>query len=244
MANLHSRYIHGNLVFYDGANRQRIVDAIGPGVTVFDALKSPVIPVDDTTGLPTGYTVTVVDGGSDGADAFSIADGKLVIVTNDADNDGSNVQLAGSEAYAVNAATKYVYFGISLKIDEATQSDILAGLCITDTDLLGGMTDGIYFECLDGATAINFVLEKNSTETTSASAVGTLADATDVVLEFVFDGTYVDAWVNGVQQTRLATTNLPNDEWLTPSVHVLTGTTAAATLTINWMRAVMIDGSK
>jgi hypothetical protein len=88
------------------------------------------------------------------------------------------------------------------------------------------------------------VLEKNSTETTSAAAVGTTVNATEIVLEFVFDGSAVDAWVNGVQQTRLATTNLPNDENLTPSIEFETTETAAITCDVNWWRVIQIDGTK
>jgi hypothetical protein len=131
-----------------------------------------------------------------------------------------------------------VYFGINFQVSDATQSDMLVGICITDTTLLGGMTDGVYFECLDGSTDINFVLEKDSTETTSAAAVGTLADATNITLEFFFDGTNIDAYVNGVVQTRLATTNLPDDEQLTPSIAFLAGEAVAKTMTVNWWRSI------
>lgn len=242
MANLHSKRIFGNNVFYD-TTEQRWVDAIGPGAIVFDALKHPFLALDDTTSKPTAYTVTVVDGGGDGGAVYTLNGGAFVLTTDDAEDDGLNVQLNG-EMFAMNASTKRVYFGINFQINDATQSDVLAGLCITDTTLLGGMTDGVYFECLDGSTDINFVLEKDSTETTSAAAVGTLADATNITLEFMFDGTYVDAWVDGVLQTRLVTTNLPNDEWLTPSIHLLTGEGAAQTMTVNWWRAIMVDGAK
>jgi hypothetical protein len=103
------------------------------------------------------------------------------------------------------------------------------------------MTNGVYFTKVDASTDINFVLEKSSTATTSASAVGTFADATDIILEFLFDGTNVDAYVDGVLQTRLATTNLPNDEQLTVSVEFLTGAASVETLSIAWLRAIQIN---
>lgn len=234
---VHSKYVRGNLVFYD-TYLHRWLDAVGPDVFKF-ILDTVFLPVDDTTGDPDGMTLTLVDTDTDGADAAGLVDGTWQIVTNDAENDGSNIQVKG-EAFDF-ASNNLVYFGIKLQVNDATQSDLLVGLCITDTTLLGGMTDGIYFECLDGSTDINFVLEKDSTETTSAAAVGTLADATDVVLEFFFDGTYVDCFVDGVEQTRLAVTNLPDNEQLTPSVHWLTGEAAAQTLTVKWMRAIQIN---
>lgn len=237
MANVHSKRVNGNLVFYDNTH-QRWLDAIGPDVTKY-ILNTAVLSLDDTTSDPTEFTVTTVDGGADGAGSVTLVNNALTIVTDDAEDDGANVQLKG-EAFDF-ASGNYVYFGINFQINDATQSDVLVGLCITDTTLLGGMTDGVYFECLDGSTDINFVLEKDSTETTSASAVGTLADATNVTLEFLFDGTYVDAWVDGTLQTRLATTNLPDNEQLTPSIHFLTGEAAAQTMTINWLRVLQIN---
>lgn len=242
MANLHAKRVMGNLVYYDRSYQQRWIRGEGVGVTqyIFDPCN---FPVDDTTADPTMFTVTTVDGGADAAGFVSSIDGALKIATDDAENDGANVQLKG-EAFKMDATTTNTYFGINLQINDATQSDLLVGLCITDTGLLGGMTDGVYFECLDGSTDINFVLEKDSTETTSATAVGTLADATNITLEFFFDGTYVDAWVDGVLQTRLATTNLPNNEYLTPSIHLLTGEAAVQTLTVNWWRVVQVDGTK
>lgn len=237
MTNVHSIRKNGNLVFYDNT-QQRWLDAIGPDVTKF-LLNTAYLPVDDTTGDPLGFTMTVVEAGAGGDSTAALSDNTLLITTDNAENDGVNLQVTG-EAFDL-AAGNYVYFGINFQINDADQTDFLAGLCITDTTLLGGMTDGIYFESLDGSTDINFVLEKDSTETTSASAVGTLADATNVTLEFLFDGTNVDAWVDGTLQTRLATTNLPDNEQLTPSIHFLTGETTANTMTVNWWRAIQIN---
>jgi len=233
---VHSMYKNGNLVFYDG-NRSRWLDAIGPDVFKH-ILNTAALPTDDSTGDPTEFTLTAVEAGA-GTSTAALADGKLVLTTAGNEDDGPSIQLKG-EAFDF-ASGNLVYFGIKFQVSEAAQSDFLAGLCITDTALLGGMTDGVYFECLDGSTDINFVLEKDSTETTSASAVGTLADATDIVLEFLFDGTNVDCYVNGAVKTRLATTNLPDNEQLTPSVEFLTGAASAETMSIAWMRTIQIN---
>jgi hypothetical protein len=236
MGALHSRWHNGNLLFYD-TYLHRIIDAIGADVTKV-ILNPAYMPVDDTTGDLTGWTHTAVEAGA-GTSTAVLADNTLLITTAGNEDDGVTLQVKG-EAFDL-ASGNYTYFGVKLQTSEATQADLLVGLCITDTTLTGGMTDGVYFECLDGSTDINFVLEKDSTETTSAAAVGTLADATDVTLEFLFDGTYVDAWVNGVLQTRLATTNLPDNEQLTPSIEYLNGSAAADTCTIKWLRAIQIN---
>lgn len=236
MATTHAKFFNGNLVFYD-TYRHRWLDAIGADVTKY-ILNTAALPTDDTTGDPTEFTCTMVEAGA-GDSTVVLSDNTLLLTSDAAENDGINMQLKG-EAFDF-ASGNYVYFGIKFQINDADQTDFIAGLCITDTTLLGGMSDGVYFESLDASTDINFVLEKDSTETTSAAAVGTLADATDITLEFFFDGTYVDAWVDGTLQTRLATTNLPDDEQLTPSIHFLTGEATANTMTVKWMRAIQIN---
>jgi hypothetical protein len=236
MGKLHSRWHSGNLLYYD-TYQHRLIDAIGIDVTKY-ILNPAALATDDTTGDPTEFTLTAVEAGA-GTSTAVLSDNTLLLTTAGNENDGPSIQLKG-EAFDL-ASNNYTYFGIKLQASEASESDFLVGLCITDTALLGGVSDGVYFECLDGSTDINFVLEKNSTETTSASAVGTFADATDIILEFVFDGTYVDAWVDGTLQTRLAVTNIPDDEQLTPSIEFLTGAASAETMTVKWLRAIQVN---
>lgn len=241
MANLHAKRLFGNLVYYDRSNQQRWLDAIGSGVTKFvdEFVNTPF----DGADTPAAYTVTLVEGGA-GETTLALkggADGGTLLITTDAaENDGANIQAKG-EAFKPGT-TNQVYFGARFKISEATQSDFLVGLCITDTDLLGAMTDGIYFRKIDGSTTMALVLEKDSTETSTSFGTAIAAD-TWYVLEFLWDGTAVNWWVDGVQQTAPAVTNLPNDEWLTPSVHVLAGTTSAITAEVDWIRAFLISST-
>jgi len=236
MGTTHSKWLNRRLVYYDGASW---LDAIGSGVKKY-LFDGAALPTDDTTGDPTEFTMTVVEAGAGNSTAV-LSDGKLLITSAANENDGVNLQLKG-EAFLLSGATP-CYFGIKFQTNDADQVDILVGLCITDTTLLGGMTDGVYFESLDGSTDVNLVLEKDSTETTSASAVGTLADATDITLEFVYDGTNINSWVNGTLQTQLVNTNLPDDEQLTLSVAFLTGEAVANTMSIDWMRAIQLPAS-
>lgn len=238
MANLHGKRVFGNQVFYDSTN-QRWVDAIGAGVTKFE-LNTAYMATDDTTGYLDGFTHTAVEAGA-GTSTAVLADNALLFTTAGNDDDGVNLQAVG-EAFKMDATTKRIYFGINLTPSEVTQCDLIAGLCITNTTLIGGMTDGVYFITADGSAALSLAIEKDSTATTTSLA--TIADATNYTLEFMFDGTYIDSWVNGVLQTRSAVTNLPNDEFLTPSIAVLNGSAAAKTVNVNWWRVIQIDGTK
>ncbi|RLC82297.1 MAG: hypothetical protein DRJ03_19225, partial [Chloroflexi bacterium] len=130
------------------------------------------------------------------------------------------------------------YFGIRFKVNDADQVDFLAGLCITDTTLLGGMSDGVYFQTVDESATLTLEIEKDSSAT--SGSVHTLVDDTWVIAEFYFDGTYVDSYIDGTLQTRLAVTNLPDDEELTVSLALLTGEAVANTATIDWVRAFQI----
>lgn len=233
---IRTRYMRGNLVFL---NNQSWLDAFGPNVVKFleEFVNTP-FEVADTPGA---FTVTLVEAGA-GETTLALAagaeGGELLITTDAAENDGANIQAKG-EAFKL-ASGKPLYFGCRFKVSEATEADFLIGLCITDTDLLGGMTDGAYFRKVDGSTTMAFVLEKDSTETATNYGTAIAAD-TYYIVEFLFDGTNVDWYVNGVLQTRPANTNLPNDEFLTPSIHFLTGAAAAETMNVDWIRAIQLN---
>lgn len=232
---MHSKWVHGNLVFHEG---HRWLDAIGPDVckVLEDFVGTPFASAD----TPAAWTVTLVEAGA-GESTVALTDGAgglLLITTDAAENDGVNMQVT-KEAFKL-ASGKPCYFGAKFMISDATESDFIVGLCITDTTLLGGLTDGVYFRKVDGATDVKFVIEKDSAETESAALLTAVKD-TYMTLEFFFDGTNIDAYVNGVLQTRLAMTNLPDDEELTPSIAFLTGAAAAKTMTVDWIRAIQIN---
>ncbi len=237
MAALKARRIGDSIVWHRGANRHRLVDAIGPSVVKF---------IDDFTngGLsaadaPLGWSVTLVEAGASESTITKTDNlgGALLLTTDANEDDGINMQLAG-ESFSLASTVTAVYFGARLKASEATQSDFLVGLCITDTDLLGGMTDGVYFEKLDGGTGISFTTEKDSSETQTDN-LATFAADTYVELEFYWVPGSVKAYINGtLVATHTAT--IPDDELLTPSLHFLAGSTTAKTLTWDWVRAIQI----
>lgn len=236
MGQVHSKRISGNYVEFE-THEKRLIDARGTDVVKY--VEDFVNPGTITADALGGWTVTLVEGGA-GESTVTLADasgGELLLTTDAADNDGINLQLKG-ESFGFAAAQKATYFGIRLKSGEATQSDFLVGLCITDTDLLGGMTDGVYFRKVDGSTSVAFVTEKDSTET-EATGVLTFAADTFYLLEFYFDGSSVEAFVDGVRVAQ-HTTNIPDDELLTPSIHFLTGNAAVETMNIDWVRAIQV----
>ncbi len=217
----------------------RLVHAVGPDVVQFDErFLNPLLTAADA---PLGWTVTLVEAGASESTITKPdgVDSGLLFTTDGNEDDGINFQYKG-EPFKASSNCYALYWMARFQASEATQIDWLMGLCITDTTLLGGMTDGIYFEKRDGSTSMSCITVKNSTETQTDS-IGTFAAATDTTLEFYYDkgAASVYFYVNG---TRVAThaTNICDDEDLTPSLQVLAGSAAARTLTLKQMRAIQI----
>jgi len=242
MASIEWTEIRNCLVARDAVNTWKWYDAVGPNVVKY-ALSVLGPPTDNTTGMPTEFINTLV-----GASTFTIADvlgGGVILTAEAAEDDGVTLQLgaeAGTAGENVYFATDYpTYFSVKFQLEDADQSDFLAGFCITDTTLLGGMTDGIYFRTVDETATLNFVLEQDSNE--SATAVATLTDATDVHCEFLYWAHNVYVYVNNVLMTTIADTdaNFCNDELLRLSVEFLDGEAEGNTATIKELRFIQIQ---
>jgi hypothetical protein len=230
---VNSRYINGALAYYDG-HRKRIIDAIGGDVVKY---VNDFVALHGTDATLDEWTITLVEAGASESTVTAGVGGNggLLITTDANEDDGVNMQLKG-EAFKFEV-DKPLYFGAKLKMSEATQSDIFIGLAITDTTILGGVTDSIGFLKADGSTALSFDVNKDSTATNTA-AVHTVVADTAFIAEFYWDGSTLEAFINGVSVATPVTTNLPNDEELTPSIHFLAGATVAKTCEIDWIRVI------
>jgi hypothetical protein len=129
---------------------------------------------------------------------------------------------------------KALFFEARFKVSDATQSDVVIGLQITDTTPLD-VTDGVFFIKADGAATVNFLVEKNNTATT-ASSIATMADDTYIRLGFYYDGSSaVQYFVNGTYTGSSVTTNLPDDEDMTVTIAIQNGEAAAKTMTVDYI---------
>jgi len=167
--------------------------------------------------------------------ALADADGGELLITNAAaDNDASFSQKVG-ESFLM-AAGKKAWFEARLEVSDATHSDWVVGLQITDTTPLA-VTDGIYFRKDDGDANIDFVVIKDSVATT-ATAIATNVDATAVRLSFYYNGVdEIVYFVDGVRQGSSVTTNLPDDEVLTLSFGIQNGEAVAKTMNVDYLLA-------
>ena len=112
------------------------------------------------------------------------------------------------------------------------------GLQITDTTPLA-VSDGVYFMKDDGDTNLDFHIEKNGTDTTTA-AVTTLADDTFVNVGFFIDPntSQVSYFIGSATPVGVVNTNLPDDEELTVSFGIQNGAAAAKTMTIDYINVI------
>ena len=223
-----------NTVWADSTLPYRWYDAIGPGISkvIEEFVSLPML----AAGTPAAYTTTAVN-----ASTVALVTGNLggaaVFTTAAAENDGVQIQALGDAFLPTNV--NKIYFGCKLQISAATESDFLAGLCITDTTAITDVTDGIYFRKIDGTAVCNHVVETASTET--ATAAVTVVAATDYILEWVWDGAAITFYVDGVLTGTPAVTNIPTAEYMTPTLAFLTGAGAAITMTVSWMRCIQLD---
>ena len=180
------------------------------------------------------WTITTTEAGAGNAsEALTDADGGVLLITNDnADNDADFFNKVG-ESFLLTAGQRTI-FKARFKVSDATQSDFVIGLQITDTSPLD-VSDGVFFQKDDGDTDLDFHVEKNNTAT-SASAIHTMVDDTYVTVGFYYNGSdAVEYYIDDVRKGSLATTNLPDDEELTISFGIQNGEAAAKTMSIDYI---------
>lgn len=183
------------------------------------------------------WTITTIEtGAGDATEALADEAGGVLLITNDAaDLDRDEFQKKG-ESFKL-ASGKALWYETRFKISDATLTDVVVGLCITDITVVAGVTDGVYFTKADGSTAYAFKTTKNST-TTTTSSVATAAANTYIRLGFYFDG---DSTVYGYANGALVAThtaNICDDEELTVTFAIRNGEAAAKTMSVDLIDVV------
>ena len=192
---------------------------------------------DFDTYLASAWTITTTEDGTGSAsEALADGDGGVLLVTNAAgDNDHDFFQLV-KEGFKFESG-KQIGFHVRFKTNDATQTDIVAGLQLTDTTPLD-VTDGIFFLKSDGAATISFIVEKDSTQST-LTLPNSLADDTFMTLGFIYDpkDQKFHVFQNNVLAGTVVSTNAPDDEELTLSFGIQNGAAAAKTLSVDYVGA-------
>ena len=193
---------------------------------------------DFDTYLASDWTITTTEGGSGNAsEALGDGDGGLLVITNDdADDDNDFLQLV-KEGFKYEAG-KQLAFKARFKTSDADASDVVMGLQLTDTTPLD-VTDGIFFLLTDGSTTLQFIVEKDGTQSTLDLSTA-MADDTFMSVGFVY--TPADqkfhVYQNTVEVGTVVNTNAPDDEELTVSFCIQNGAAAAKVLTVDYVTAM------
>ena len=193
---------------------------------------------DFDTYLASDWTITTTEGGSGNAsEALGDGDGGLLVITNDdADDDNDFLQLV-KEGFKYEAS-KQLAFKALFKTSDADASDVVMGLQLTDTTPLD-VTDGIFFLLTDGSTTLQFIVEKDGTQSTLDLSTA-MADDTFMSVGFVY--TPADqkfhVYQNNVEVGTVVNTNAPDDEELTVSFGIQNGAAASKVLTVDYVTAM------
>jgi hypothetical protein len=185
------------------------------------------------------WTITTTEaGGGDATEALTDADGGVLLITNDAGDDDADFFQKVGESFLMEVG-KPAVFKCRIKLSDATQSDFVIGLQITDTTPLD-VTDGIYFLKADGSAALSVICRKNATTgSTSASSIATLVSDTWINLGWEYDGK--DAVKYFVNEAHVGTLDgsssyLPDTE-VTISFGIQNGEAAAKSLSLDYIFA-------
>lgn len=177
------------------------------------------------------WTVTETDAAA--TQALTDGDGGQLLITNgNTDDDLVALQKVG-ESFLFESG-KRLFFESRFKVSDATATDVVMGLQITDTTPLD-VTDGVFFIKGNGDTSVDLLVEKNNTATTT-SGIADMADDTFTTLSFYYNGSDEIVYaVNGVVGGASAVTNLPDDENLTVSFALQNGASAVKTMTVDYV---------
>lgn len=210
-----------------------------PGETLFqwgmlDPFKYHTYANDFDVYTAAEWTVTETQAGA--TQAITAGDGGILLLTNTAaDDDLVSLQLL-QETFRW-ASTLDMFFKCRFKVSDATQSDVVMGLQITDTTPLD-VTDGIFFIKTDGAATIQFRVEKDNTAST-LTLTNSLVSDTYMTLGFWYEGNtgVFHVFQDDVEVGQVVNTNAPDDEDLTVTMAVQNGEAVAKTMSIDYVMA-------
>jgi hypothetical protein len=181
---------------------------------------------------------TVTETSATATQALADGDGGWLLLTNSTEDDSLCALQKVGESFLMESGKK-AFFKSRFKVSDATQSDLVMGLQITDVTPLD-VSDGIYFIKSDGAATVDLVCRKNATTgSNTKTAVATLSDDTFVTLGWYYDGSGTITYsVNGtVQGSMSASSSYLPDTDLTVSFALQNGEAAAKTMTVDFVYA-------
>lgn len=222
-------------------NTYGIVDSRYPNIWL-DAFGDVQKAIVDSVWNASDFTVTAT--GTSPITASALPGAVALITSGGSDFDGDNIQIVGSQ-FKLEAG-KPLYFGAKVTINEATQSDLVVGLFGIDSTLtaassahaLAVSAGGAGFTKLDNVTACLFKTFTATVEKNSAAAL--TMDVAAHIYEMYWNGTTLSGYVDRVLVGEFGVD--VTTEVVTPSLAFRTGSAAAKTCTLHWMRCIQVRG--
>ena len=246
IANTHSQWINGAQVWYPHGNEQRWIDAFGENVVKyiedFEVTPHTTKAADDPNNPSWVITHTSAGTGTSIVVSADLKGGWMNISPDANDNDGVNMQHRNTTFRVEDNSP--IYFGIRYKVSEATQDDLLVGLCEQDISVLTNTSHGIYFKKVDGGTSLVCAVVKDETTDKTLVADAAFAADTTYIDEFYATSTgRVEFWHNGVS-VGAYTAGIPSTN-LAVSIQFLTGAaTSTEDMFIDWIRCIQLLGTR
>jgi hypothetical protein len=256
---MHSRWINGNLAYWD-AHQCRIIDAWGGTVHKFIDDFMHGMAIDDTTGKPTAFTLTA-DATFTLAFPASVTGGVVQVGTHTDDNDEAYLQFGTATAapFVIGGAAgvannKPLYFGCRAKAEQHADGGWFVGLAeegasaanfMADASAVLADVDFVGFNILTATPTVwNLTWRKNGQAVQTVTSAATNADDYHI-FEFWYDGaTTVTFYVDGVANATVATTTaatFPGAEEMCPIIGVKTGEAVLKSIAVDWIRVVQFD---
>ncbi len=228
-------YIDNLVTRYENGATNRDVGDIFNSLKTFDPTRLHTYFEDFDYFTAADWTITEV--GAGGTVALMDADGGRLLITTDVLDDDSEFANKIGESFLFAVGTP-AFFRAVIQVSEATQSDFIIGLQITDTTPLAA-SDGVFFRSLDGVATIDFIAEAATVEV-AAAAITTVVAAQDLELAFYWDG--IDRIWFAVDGATLGSitpgASLPAEE-LTISFGYANGVAGAETMQVDYIYAAM-----
>jgi hypothetical protein len=191
------------------------------------------------------WTLTTIEAGAGSAtEAIGNLAGGVLVITNDAADDDYDFFSLAKETFKY-VSGKAFEFEARFKVSDATQSEFIMGLAITDTTPLDA-SDGIFFIKEDGEKTFDLKVVKNSTASTLAGDATTnptlqVADDTYIKVGFYYDGVdanKIQCFINDVRVGALPLTNVPDDEELAITFGLKNGEAVAKIMSVDYIRLI------
>ena len=217
-----------NTNFDNGVSNRNAADLFG-SMGQLDPTKFHTYMEDFDYYLAADWVVTEVGAATQ---VLADADGGILLLTNAAADDNSTFQNKVGESLTIETGRR-AFFRARLSIDDALESDFIAGMQITDTTPLA-VSDGVWFQKDDDDTNLDFHHAIGSVQDDEL-AIATVVTDTFLTMEWMWDG--ISRFYFGVDGTPLGfiePTNFVTTE-LTVSFGIQNGEAAIKTMSMDYM---------